>query len=141
MILRCTYEELTALRSGARGLLGEDMGVSAPPVLAPPESRARVEALVPHLSGDLSMNTLEQVRRVETAVGAIVEHLRAEMEAAVVAAHPADELAVSAYFEFAHAISVAQRLADITAEMSALVELVTGEPPTEETARTFEFPD
>lgn len=140
MILRCTYEELAALRSGARAVLGDVVGEPSP-VMAPPESRARVEALVPQLMGDVSIQTLEEARGVEGAVVTIVSCLRAEMEAAVLAAHPADEQAVSAYFEFAHALLVAERLAEITAEMAALIELVTGEPPTEITARSFDFPD
>lgn len=144
MILHCSYEELVALRSGARVLLGRDVGeLSGPPspVMAPPESRARVEALMPRLRGDLSLTTLADVRVVEAAVTTIVECLRAEMEVTVLATHPADEAAVSAYFEFAHALSVADRLADLTAEMSALIELVTGEPPSDASARTFDFPD
>lgn len=140
MILRCTYEELAALRSGARAVLGDVVGEPSP-VMAPPESRARVEALVPQLMGDVSIQTLSEARGVETAVVTIVACLRAEMEAAVLAAHPADEQAVSAYFEFAHALLVAERLAEITAEMSAMIELVTGEPPTDVTARSFDFPD
>lgn len=140
MILRCTYEELAALRSGARAVLGDVVGEPSA-VMAPPESRARVEALVPQLMGDVSIQTLEEARGVEGALATIVECLRAEMEAAVVAAHPADEQAVSAYFDFAHALLVADRLAEITSEMSALIELVTGEPPTDVTARSFDFPD
>ena len=63
------------------------------------------------------------------------------MEAAVVAAHPADESAVSAYFEFAHALAVSRRLSEMEGEMMALIELVTGEPVTAESVRGFHFPD
>ena len=60
---------------------------------------------------------------------------------AVVTAHPADESAVDAYFEFAHVLSVARRLEEIADEMAALIELVTGEPVTAESVRGFQFPD
>lgn len=140
MILHFNYEELRALRSGARTLLGRELGSSSP-VLAPPESRARVEALESRLGGDLSLHTLEELRNVEVAVAAIVECLRAEMEATVVASHAAGEEAVAAYFDFAHALTAAHRLEEISDEMSALVELVTGRPPDAESRRAFRFPD
>lgn len=140
MILRCNYEEVRALASGGRSLLGGEPYSSAP-VLAPTESRARVEALLPHLVGDLSVESLAQARGVVLAVEDIVEHLRAEMEAAVLASHAADEIAVAAYFDFAHALSVAQRLREMIGEMEAMVELVTGAHAEGETARTFRFPD
>lgn len=141
MIVRCSYEELAALRSGVRVCLGSEVGAPVPAVMAPPESRADVEALAPRLEGDLSVTTLAEVRAVDGAVTTIVECLRAEMEAAVVMTHPAGETAVSAYFDFAHALSVLHRLAEVSAEMTAMIELVTGQPPTESAARTFDFPD
>lgn len=140
VILRCNYEEITALTAGGRSLLEEEAETLAY-VLAPEESRARVEALLPRLSGDLSFGTLAEVRAVAMAVDAIVEHLRAEMEAVVVATHAADEGAVAAYFDFAHALSVAYRLQEMEVEMEAVAELVTGGPVDDEVARTFRFPD
>ncbi len=140
MILHFNYEELRALRSGARTLLGRDPGSSSP-VLAPTECRARVEALEPRLEGDLSLDTLEEVRHVEMAVAAIVECLRAEMEATVVATHAAGEEAVAAYFDFAHALTAAHRLEELSHEMQALIEVMTGRPVDEDTARSFRFPD
>lgn len=142
MILRVNYEEIQALRAGARiflsrsGAAGHRGGV-----LAPTESRARVEALVPRLQGDLSLGTLEELRKVQTGVAAIVESLRVEMESTVFATHPADEAAVAAYFDFAHGLSVASRLREMGEEMEALIELVTGEAPSLESARSFRFPD
>lgn len=140
MILHCNYEELRALRSGGRSLLeGEAEGSSC--VLAPPEHRARVEALLPRLDGDVSVHTLQDLRGVARAVEAILRHLREEMEAAVVATHAADEVAVAAYFDFAHVLTVAGRIHELTAEMEALIEVVTGAPADAETARSFRFPD
>ena len=140
MILRCSYEELAALRAGAHGVLGDEVGVPSS-VIAPPETRARVEALIPQLVGDISVVTLSEARALEVGVSTILDFLRVEMETSVLAAHPADEQAVSAYFEFAHALLVAERLGDIVGEMAALIELVTGHPPTPETARSVDFPD
>ena len=142
MILHVNYEEVQALRSGAEmfltraGSMGRRGGV-----LAPTESRARVEALTLRLQGDLSLGTLEELRKVQTGVAAIVESLRVEMESAILATHPADEAAVAAYFDFAHGLSVASRLREMAEEMEALIELVTGEAPSLESARSFRFPD
>ncbi len=140
MILHFSYEELRALRAGADVFL-EGEGAATGAVLAPSESRARVEALQPLLHGDLSLSTLEELWGVQTAVTAIVECLRAEMESLVVAMHAADEGAVAAYFDFAHAFIVSHRIGELASEMAAMIELVTGSPPTNESARDFQFPD
>ena len=140
MILYVNYEELTALQSGARVLLDrEETGEGS--VLAPCEERARVEALRPQLVGDLSLSTLHDLRQVQTAIHAIVTCLRIEMELTVVTTHAADEEAVAAYFDFAHALAVSHRIDEMASEMEALIELVTGAPPTDETSRSFLFPD
>lgn len=140
MILRINYEEVRALKSGGRSLLdGESESPSY--VLAPPESRARVEALLPLLEGDLTVATLAELRGVAMAVDAIVEHLRVEMESVVLATHAADESAVAAYFDFAHGLTVAGRLGEMASEMEALIELVTGHPADTEAVASFRFPD
>ena len=141
MILQCNYEELRALKQGARALLGAGEEAGACAVAAPPEERARVEALLPRLDGDVGIATLADQVGLETAVEAIVSCLRAEMEAHVVATHPADEVAVAAYFDFAHALAVLGRLRDIGSEMRALIEVVTGSPADEEVSAVFRFPD
>lgn len=140
MILQFNYEELTALRSGATGLLREDEPVGGA-VVAPPEKRARVEALVGMLDGDLALDSLAEVREVQVAVDSIVSWLRQEMESAVVATHAADESAVAAYFDFAHAFTVSHRISEMAKEMTALIELMTGAPPTPQSAREIQFPD
>lgn len=140
VILYCNYEEVRALASGGRSLLdGEAEGLA--PVQAPSERRARVEALLPLLVGDVSVGSLAEARGMRKAVDAIVDHLRVEMEATVLATHAADEQAVAAYFDFAHALSVSHRLREMLKEMEALIELVTGAPADAETARSFRFPD
>ena len=140
MIVHCNFEELTALKAGARQVLdgyAPEHGIIA----APPEEREQVAALMPRLSGDFSVTTLAEQRSLLHAVAIIVGILRIEMESVVTANHPAHEVAVSAYFDFAHAFSVQARLYEVGLEMEALVELVTGGPVTEELARDFVFPD
>lgn len=140
MILDCNYEELRALKEGARVFL--EAGAQEPcAVAAPPASRPQVEAFVPLLDGPIVIGTLREQQAVQGAVDAIVECLRAEMEALVTSTHPAAEGAVAAYFDFAHALSVQDRIQEAGAEMRALIELVTGGPATPEIAETFVFPD
>ena len=141
MILHFNYEEIQALRAGARSYLGEVGAQPTSAVLAPSEARAHVEALLPRLVGDLSFSTLEELRVVQGAVSTLVDNLRVLMESIVLATHAGDEDAVSAYFDFAHGLTVKHRIAQIAAEMEAMIELVTGEPPSAEAARTFRFPD
>jgi hypothetical protein len=140
VILQFNYEELTALRAGARTFLAREEGRGGR-VLAPPGERGRVEALLTGLEAHIAVPTLADLRSVRSAVDAIVECLRAEMEAVVVATHAADERAVAAYFDFAHVLTVANRLDEMAAEMEAMIELVTGEPPTSATSHSFHFPE
>ncbi len=140
MILYCNYEEVTALAHGARAFLEEE-STDERAVAAPSEARAAVEALVPRLEGDLSIETLAVQKRVQEALELIVEHLRLELETSVVASHAADEDAVAAYFGFAHALSVLSRVREMGDEMSAMIEVMTGRPPTERMEREFRFPD
>ena len=140
MIVHCNFEELTALKAGARQVLdgyAPEHGIIA----APPEEREQVAALVPLLGGDFSVTSLAEQRSLFQAVSIIVEILRIDMESMVTANHPAHEGAVDAYFDFAHAFSVRARLHEVGLEMEALVELVNGGPVTEELARDFVFPD
>lgn len=141
MILHFNYEEIQALRAGARSYLGDVGAQPSSAVLAPSEGRAHVEALLPRLVGDLSFSTLAELRAVQGAVSALVESLRVQMETTVLTTHAADEDAVSAYFDFAHGLTVSKRIAESAAEMEAMIELVTGEAPSAEAARTFQFPD
>lgn len=141
MILHFNYEEIQALRAGARAYLGRDGAVTPSAVLAPSAARAHVEALLPRLSGDFSVSTLEELRGVRSAVTAVVENLRTQMESLVLTTHAADEDAVSAYFDFAHGLTVAHRVEEMVGEMEAVIELVTGAPLSDEVARTFRFPD
>jgi len=140
VIVHCNFEELTALRVGAHQVLGgyaPERGL----VAAPAEERGQVASLLPLLDGDFSIETLAEQRVLCGAVSVIVETLRLELETTVTATHPAHEGAVAAYFDFAHAFSVRSRLVEIGQEMTALIELVTEAPVTDEVAREFLFSD
>ena len=147
MILRFNYEELRALSAGARALLAREMErareVETPSLggRLSEGHRFGVEELPSGLEGDLSVHTLEELGAAREGVDAVVAFLRVEMETHVVATHVADEGAVAAYFDFAHVLTVAYRIGEMEAEMEALIELMTGAPPTAETRRTFRFPD
>lgn len=139
MILHCNYEELQALRAGAHNVLEpHPQGPSVPMTEA---RRSGVEALLPQLEGDMSFHTLAEQRRVEASVGAIVESLKLEMDAHVVATHPAHEAAVAAYFDYAHALAVHGRLREVGRQMEAMIEVVAGGRPDDSLVREFVFPD
>lgn len=140
MILHCTFEELSAVSAGAERVLAE-AGSGATVVVAPPEVVADVEALLPRLNGDLSINTLAEQQSIARAITYIVAELKQRMDAAILDEHPASEYAVGAYFDYAHALSVQDRVIRMGKEMSAMIEVLTGRPPTAETAREFTFPD
>lgn len=139
MILRCTFEELSALSSGAERVLA-DAGSQAS-VAAPPEALADVEALYPRLQGDISIPTLSQQRRVESALEFLLEELRGRMEQTVLDRYVGSDDAVNAYFDFANVLTVHDRVRGMGREMTALIELMTGDAPTPQTARSITFPD
>ena len=140
MILYMNYEEVRALEQGARSFLREE-SVGSCAVAAPPTARAEVAALEARLVGDIEVETLAEQRGLATAMVAIVECLRVEMETLVGETHPAHEGAVAAYFDYAHALSVLQRLREIGSEMEAMIEVVTGKRANVQTAASFHFPD
>lgn len=138
MILHCSFEELSALASCAeRVLAGADRGG----VAAPPDVLPDIEALIPRLTGDLEFETLTELNSVYRAVEHVLDDARTRVDEAILDQHPAAEDAVHAYFDFAHILSVHDRICRIGNEMRALAELMTGEPPTEKTARSCTFED
>lgn len=142
MILSCNYEELRALESGAELILSEYAHHSQGAVAAPVEVLTQVERLRPRLgAGPLSIDSLADQRAVRGAVAFICESLHDRLESKVLEFHPAHEEAVSLYFDYAHVIAVLKRLDEMGSEMSALIELMTGEPPTPEAAASVSFPD
>ena len=140
MVLYISYEEVQAIRLGARSFLGDEThGVCA--VATPPAARAEVSALVERLVGDLDVDTLAEQRALALALSSIVECLRVEMEALVGETHPAHEGAVGAYFDYAHSLSVLQRLREMGSEMEAMIEVMTGSPVDGVAEASFHFPD
>jgi hypothetical protein len=140
VILHCTFEELAALSAGAERVLAEASGAGVA-VAAPPEVVADLEALGPRLTGDLSITTLADARGIARAMLYVLSDLKARMDSLILTENPASERTVQAYFEYAHVLSVEDRLRRIADQMAALIELMTGAPPTELTARTMAFPD
>lgn len=138
MILHCGFEELAAATAGARALLAEETGTGAG-VVAPPEVLADVEQLLPRLNGDIELNTLAEQQSVLRALDAILARLHEIMDQTILEQYVGAEDAVVAYFDYAHVLTLRERAARIGQEMRAMIELMTGSPPTEETARSVIF--
>lgn len=140
MILHCNYEELRALQSGAELIL-DPFSTGSGGVAAPVQAVSQVAMLQPRLGQSLSITTLEDQRLVRRAIDAICTVLHERMDEKVLEYHPAHEEAVALYFEYAHAFGVLRRLDDMGAEMTGMIELMTGEAATAENAREVTFPD
>lgn len=63
------------------------------------------------------------------------------MDTVVGETHPAHEGAVAAYFDYAHCLSVLQRLFEMGSEMEAMIEVTTGQPVDGVAAASFHFPN
>lgn len=139
MILHCTFEELTALRHGASRVLE---GMESGNVAAPPEAVAEIEALLDRLNGDLSVTTLAEAESLLRAVEAIYVDADERLDEEILRwQNPSAEESVVAYFDYAYILAVRDRLRRMCAQMRAMIEVMTGRPPTEETARSVTFPD
>lgn len=141
MILSFNYEELRALEAGTEIFLSEHSGSTGGPVAAPSEALAGVERLRPRLDAAISIHTLADQRDLRKAIAAVAEELHERMEETVLRHHPAHEEAVALYFDYAHVFGVLTRLDQMGTEMHALIELMTGDPVSDEAARTVSFPD
>ena len=129
MILHCNFEELRALASAGESVVSAAEAASAGAVQAPAEGVARVEMLLPRLTGDFSIDTLDDQRRVRHAVSVIVNDLHSRLDQTIIEFNPAHEEAVTLYFDYGHSRSVLHRLDLIGAEMEAMVDLITGGRP------------
>jgi hypothetical protein len=138
MILHCSFEELTAATAAAGRVL-EGTGTGG--VAAPPQVIADIEALLPRLVGDLSLDTLAEVRSFKRAVDYMLSAAHLRTDAFIIDQHPASEAAVASYFEYAHILTLADRARRIDAQMRALIELMSGAAVTEESAARYQFPD
>lgn len=123
MILHCNFEELRAL-SSAIELMATDAGQYGTAVAAPPEGVAKVEQLLPRLTGDVTIETLDDQRRVREAVGILVADLHRRLDDKVLEFHPAHEEAVALYFDYAHGRTVLHRLDRMGAQMEAIIDLI-----------------
>lgn len=141
MILNCSFEELRALDFGAELLLEGSGDASSGAVAAPAEAIVHVSLLQPRLTSSLSIATLAEQRWVRHAVAAICQNLHDRLEEKVLEYHPAHEEAVALYFDYAHAYGVLKRLDLMGTEMESMVELITGERPTDASAQSVTFPD
>lgn len=139
MILHCNFEELRALASAGETVVSAAEAASAGAVSAPAEGVARVEMLLPRLTGDFSIDTLDDQRRVRHAVSVIVNDLHSRLDQTIIEFNPAHEDAVTLYFDYGHSRSVLHRLDVIGAEMEAMVDLMTGGQP--ELGGNITFPD
>lgn len=138
MILHCNYEELRALETASEMIVA-DAQIDPGAVAAPPEHVAMVEMLIPRLSGDVSIETLDDQRRVQGAVGFICRDLLRRLDQRIIETNPANEDAVSLYFDYGHSRTVMYRLEQMGAEMEAIVELIGGTNPA--AAASVTFPD
>ncbi|HEX5871052.1 MAG TPA: hypothetical protein VFY65_11575 [Longimicrobium sp.] len=139
MILHCNFEELRALASAGESVVSAAEAASAGAVSAPAEGVAKVEMLLPRLTGDFSIDTLDEQRRVRHAVSVIVNDLHSRLDQTIIEYNPAHEEAVALYFDYGHSRSVLHRLDLIGAEMEAMVDLITGGRP--DLGGSITFPD
>ncbi|MBX6364064.1 MAG: hypothetical protein IRZ00_09375 [Gemmatimonadetes bacterium] len=139
-MVRCSFEELAALTAGAERTL-QTAAVGGAGVVAPPQEIVDVEALLPRLTGDLDVRTLAEQRSLCRAVDLILETLRARMDETILEQYVGAEDAVVAYFDYAHVLTIRERIRRVGKEMEALIELITGAPPTEDSARRITFPE
>jgi hypothetical protein len=140
VILHLSFEELSSLRSGTDRVLEADAHAGAG-IAAPPQVIADLEQLAPLLTGDISISTLEQHRRLRVSIAHLLDDARLQMEHAILEQHAAAEVAIAAYFDFAHLLAVLRQLDRLRAEMVAMVQVLTGDDPDSAEARRFFFPD
>jgi hypothetical protein len=140
MILHCNFEELRALSSAGEAVVAAAEAASAGSVQAPAEGVAKVEMLLPRLTGDFSIETLDEQRRVRHAVSVIVDDLKSRMDQKIIEfSGPEHEEAVALYFDYGYSRTVLRRLDTMGAEMEGIVDLITGGHP--ELGGGITFPD
>ena len=140
MILHCDFEELAAVTAVARHSLAVAAG-GASSFASEPRSADDVEALLPRLTGDISIQSLEEQASVERALDFILAAARERVDQIILEQYVGAEDAVAAYFDFAYVLTVYERVRLMGIEMAALAELLTGHPVTAEAARDMQFPD
>ena len=125
MILHCNFEELRALTSASELIVAEAHD-QAGGVAAPPEGVVMVENLLPRLTGDVSIETIGDQKRVQKAVGFICNELHRRLDDSIIATSPGNEEALALYFDYGHSRTVLHRLELMGAEMEAIIDLIGG---------------
>jgi hypothetical protein len=136
MILRMSFEEMSTLNAAVQRLSEPGGGG----VLAPPEVLAELESRMP-LHGDISILTLAEQGRLLGAVDTILDHLKRRMDAFVLEQYVGSEDAVNAYFDYANVLTTRSRLIGLGDEMSAMIEVITGDEATHDDWEEIGFPD
>ena len=140
MILHCDFEELAALAAVARHGLAVAAG-GASSFAHDHRAADDVEALLPRLTGDISIQSLEEQASVERALDFLLASARERSDQIILEQYVGAEDSVAAYFDFAYVLTVYERVRLMGIEMAALAELLTGHPVTAEAARHMQFPD
>lgn len=125
MILHCNFEELRALASASEVIV-MDAHARSGGVAAPPEELGMVEQLLPRLTGDMSIETLDDQRRVHGAISFIVEELHRRLDDQIITTSPGSEEALNLYFDYGHSRTVLHRLNLMGTEMAAIIDLIAG---------------
>lgn len=138
MIVTLAYEEISSLRGAAE--LALETAPTGGAVVAPPEHLAHLEGFR-EVSGDLSLTTLSEQRTAELALEEVLAVSRERMEVLVLAQYVGSDDSVNAYFDYAHVLTVLERVRAAGRRMTAIIELVTGRAPTPESSTDITFPD
>jgi hypothetical protein len=138
VIVTLDYEELSSLRDGAE--LALEPAPLGGAVAAPTAGQVQLES-IRSAEGDLSLTTLAEQQRVQRALERILDAARERMDVLVLAQYVGSDDAVNAYFDYARVLTVLERVRVAGRRMSAIIELVTGHPPTPASGVDVSFPD
>jgi hypothetical protein len=138
VIVTLDYEELSSLRDGAE--LALEPAPLGGAVAAPTAGQVQLES-IRSAEGDLSLTTLAEQQRVQRALERILDAARERMDVLVLAQYVGSDDAVNAYFDYARVLTVLERVRVAGRRMSAIIELVTGHPPTPASSVDVSFPD
>jgi hypothetical protein len=138
VIVTLDYEELSSLRDGAE--LALEPAPLGGAVAAPTAGQVQLES-IRSAEGDLSLTTLAEQQRVQRALERILDAARERMDVLVLAQYVGSDDAVNAYFDYARVLTVLERVRVAGRRMFAIIELVTGHPPTPASSVDVSFPD
>jgi hypothetical protein len=138
VILYLNFEELSALGECADHVLAAGAGHG---IAAPPHFIAEVEHFAHIITGDVNIPNIAEQKRMQAVVNNLLGGSRSRLDRIIVEQHAAAEDAIAAYFNYAHVLTVARRIESIGLEMSAIIELMTGETVDSEAGRRFSFED